>query len=396
MRSKLATLGLALALALLLLVPSAIALRLVADDTQTQPTPVRAGDRKGVGDSEKDSESQRLQGTWKLIGSKFSGNETREGDPQFRAEKWTITKDKIEIETKDYLLEKSVKLSSDGKLKKIELIARGLPTLSCIYRLEDDRMIVATGNAVDSKLPADFSSGKGDTTKHVLIYERVKNEKEKLTDEVKMKRARLRCGASLMRLTAAMHAYVGAHGAFPPSATTDQTGKSLLSWRVALLPYLGEKELYQEFRQDEPWDSDHNRKLLPRMPRIFASVGAAPKVEHGTFFQIFVGEGALFETGKKIGFKDIEDGTSNTLAIVTASEAVPWTKPADLEYSPDKRLPAMAGGMLADGLMSFSLADGSVLVMRNNIDEKVLRALVTRSGGESIDLHKILNDPQNK
>ena len=48
--------------------------------------------------------------------------------------------------------------------------------------------------------------------------------------------------------------------------TMTMSGKPLLSWRVHLLPFLEENELYEQFKLDEPWDSPHNIKLLDQMP----------------------------------------------------------------------------------------------------------------------------------
>jgi hypothetical protein len=47
-------------------------------------------------------------------------------------------------------------------------------------------------------------------------------------------------------------------------------GTPLLSWRVLVLPYLGQEELFAQFRLTEPWDSDHNVRLLDRMPSTYA------------------------------------------------------------------------------------------------------------------------------
>ena len=47
--------------------------------------------------------------------------------------------------------------------------------------------------------------------------------------------------------------------------------ESRLSWRVHLLPYLGEEELYRRFRHAEPWFSDHNSKLIERMPAVYGA-----------------------------------------------------------------------------------------------------------------------------
>ena len=56
-----------------------------------------------------------------------------------------------------------------------------------------------------------------------------------------------------------------------PQAIRGKDGRALLSWRVAILPYLNEEALYREFRLDEPWDSEHNKKLIARMPPTLAS-----------------------------------------------------------------------------------------------------------------------------
>ena len=73
----------------------------------------------------------------------------------------------------------------------------------------------------------------------------------------------------MKQLAMAFHTFADANGSFPAAYTADKDGKKLLSWRVAVLPYLGEKELFEEFHQDEPWDSEHNQKLIERMPEVF-------------------------------------------------------------------------------------------------------------------------------
>src|SRR5262249_55645747 len=67
-----------------------------------------------------------------------------------------------------------------------------------------------------------------------------------------------------------LHMVGSGRGNLPPVAIADRKGKPLLSWRVALLPYLGEWDLYRKFKLDEPWDSPHNKALLPLMPEIYA------------------------------------------------------------------------------------------------------------------------------
>jgi hypothetical protein len=265
--------------------------------------------------------------------------------------------------------------------------------MRAIYRFEEDKLVLAGGNpSWDCNRPKDFPTAKRD--KFVWTMERVPGgippapADAWTTKAARMKRARLRCGGQLERLVRAMHVYHDDHGSFPPSASTDRAGKPLLSWRVALLPHLGEKELYEQFHLNEPWDSLHNRKLLAKIPSAYASVDRPSKVAHGTFYQVFVGEGCLFETGKRVAFQDVTDGTVSTIAVIAAAKAVPWTKPVDLPYAAGRPLLSFTGGMIEDGLISFATADSAVHVIPNafgETKEREFRAAITRNGGELVD-----------
>jgi RNA polymerase sigma-70 factor (ECF subfamily) len=191
---------------------------------------------------------------------------------------------------------------------------------------------------------------------------------------------------SLKQLALAMHDYHDTYKGLPPAAIYSKDGKPLLSWRVALLPFLGEGDLYKEFRLDEPWDSPHNRKLMEKMPKVYAAHGA--KVKPGsTFYRVFTGPGTVFEGAKGARMLDITDGTSNTIMIVEAGQAVPWTRPDELPYAAGKPLPKL-GGQFQDGFY-LALCDGSVRFVRTPINEQTLRALITRNGGEPVDLDKL-------
>ncbi len=88
-----------------------------------------------------------------------------------------------------------------------------------------------------------------------------------------------------------MSNYESANHALPPAAVLGQDGMPLLSWRVLMLPYIEQQELYQRFKLDEPWDSEHNRKLIERMPRIYAPYAKCDAPPHTTFFQVIRGPG---------------------------------------------------------------------------------------------------------
>ena len=70
------------------------------------------------------------------------------------------------------------------------------------------------------------------------------------------------------QMAIAMHIVADATGGFPAQANYDQNGKPLLSWRVHILPYIDQQELYEQFRLDEPWNSSHNKKLIEKIPLV--------------------------------------------------------------------------------------------------------------------------------
>jgi RNA polymerase sigma factor (sigma-70 family) len=189
----------------------------------------------------------------------------------------------------------------------------------------------------------------------------------------------------LKQLGLAMHNFHDAFGQFPPAAVQSKDGKSLLSWRVLVLPYLDQRELFKQFKLNEPWDSPHNKALLPKMPITYRAERGAPREPFTTYYQVFTGPGTIFDRPEGRPVFDITDGTSNTLLIAEGAEAVPWTKPVDLVYDPNKPLPKV-GGVFQNGFHT-TWADGSVHFLKkrwNTEQEKTMRELITRAGGEVI------------
>jgi prepilin-type processing-associated H-X9-DG protein len=195
---------------------------------------------------------------------------------------------------------------------------------------------------------------------------------------------RVQCVNNLKQIALAMHNYHAATNAFPRPAILDEKGKPLLSWRVAILPYIDQKELYDKFKRDEPWDSPHNKSLLKEMPPTYGCPIRTAAEPFTTTYRVLVGQGALFERDQDIGVADVTDGTSNTIMVVEAKEAVPWTKPDDLSFDP-AAVPSLGGaGSSHPGGFNASMADGSVRFFKSTINLNTFRALITRAGGEVI------------
>jgi hypothetical protein len=163
--------------------------------------------------------------------------------------------------------------------------------------------------------------------------------------------------------------------------------RPLLSWRVFLLPFLGQIDLFNEFNLDEPWDGPHNRRLLDRMPYVFRSPTDTSLKPTTTYYQVFVGKGTLFEDRAGLAVTRIPKGADKTLLIVEGGQAVPWTKPQDLEYDPARPLPKL-GGAFGDGCCAV-LLDGKPRWLPRTIDEKALRALISRHQSHTVDLGKL-------
>ena len=184
---------------------------------------------------------------------------------------------------------------------------------------------------------------------------------------------------NLKQIALAWHNYEAANGHLP-SNQTDKKGKALLSWRVQILPYIEEDALYKQFKMDEPWDSENNKKLIDQMPKLFAPVRG--KADAGmTFYQSFTGKNALLKPGQKATFATIPDGTSNTFLAAEAAKPVVWTKPDDLEYD-GKELPKL-GGMF-DGKFHAAFCDGHVVRFRKGVDADILRILIDPADGTVI------------
>jgi prepilin-type processing-associated H-X9-DG protein len=195
---------------------------------------------------------------------------------------------------------------------------------------------------------------------------------------------RARCLSNLRQIALAMHNYHSANGAFPRPAILDEKGKPLLSWRVAILPYVGQQDLYNRFKQDEPWDGPNNKALLKEMPPVFLCPSRTGVEPFTTTYRAFVGNGAMFEKDQDIGVVNVTDGTSNTIMVVEAKQAVPWTKPDDLSFHPVAPPSLRGTGSPHPGGFNAAMADGAVRFIKNTINLDVFRALITRAAGEVI------------
>lgn len=190
---------------------------------------------------------------------------------------------------------------------------------------------------------------------------------------------------NLKQIGLAMHNHLSASKAFPAAFNTGKDGKPLLSWRVMILPYLEENDLFQQFHLDEPWDSEHNKALIEKMPKVYAAPGSKVADEFKTVYLTPRGEKTAFPGEKAVRIREITDGTSKTLMAVEASDdkAVIWTKPDDYEINDKDPTAGLVGLRRGNFLALF--CDGSVQAIPENVAQEAVMALFTRNGGEVVD-----------
>ena len=201
---------------------------------------------------------------------------------------------------------------------------------------------------------------------------------------------------AVRQLILGMLNYESAYRHFPTQFSADKQGKPLLSWRVHILPFLEHNELYQQFKLDEPWDSEHNLALVEKMPKVYWNMsGEALKQNRAgeTIFQVPAGEGLIFNGVAESKFRDLTDGSSNTISLVTMApaHAVPWTKPVDWNVNLDNPLEQLK----AEGrkYVVVSVFDGSSFALPLKMPE-TWRALIGHQDGEVVDVDLLQKDLQ--
>jgi len=202
--------------------------------------------------------------------------------------------------------------------------------------------------------------------------------------KVRMKAAEMSSINNLKQIALACLNYESAYGHYPHDIV-DKAGKPLLSWRVAILPFIEQSNLYNQFKLDEPWDSANNKQWSAVAIKTYMSPNADPMTPPGmTHYKGFAGPGTMFEPGKQIRVADITDGTSNTILVVEAGAPIPWAKPGDIPFDPKKPAPKLALPGV-DGLVNAALCDGSVRTLNmKKLSETTLKNAIIRNDGNPL------------
>lgn len=252
-------------------------------------------------------------------------------------------------------------------------------------------------------LPASLTNPENDdVAMAAAVLFQMKSEYTEFSDEELLSIQRWQSQFRLRQLAYAAHIFHDANKRLPKSQerqvtyTTIEDGETsrrvpvsnlnAYSWRVALLPHLGYQELYDQYRFDQPWNSPANSLLFRQMPEVFRHPADNPESNETRYVGFAGGAGGLGQN-----LEQIADGTANTLLFVESSTPVLWTKPQDIDFDADDPLQPQLDWFLQDEC-HVAFCDASVRAMKtgSGSDRQTIRALITHSGGESVDRKDVL------
>jgi hypothetical protein len=198
---------------------------------------------------------------------------------------------------------------------------------------------------------------------------------------------RTHCLNRLRSIGTALMSYHSQYGSLPPAYIADAFGKPMHSWRVLILPYLDEQQLYDAYDFSEPWDGPNNSRLLSKMPSIYGCPSHAAESQ-GTYtaYAGVFGEHCMFRGADPVGFDDVPDGLGSTLLVgETAGTSIPWTKPVDIDIKVHPLLGDREGfSSEHDRGVNFVWCDVRVTALPKNLSREKLKAFFSRDGGERV------------
>jgi len=207
---------------------------------------------------------------------------------------------------------------------------------------------------------------------------------------------RMQCCNNMKQIALAFRSYHEERGHFPPVYTVDEDGKPLHSWRVLILPYIEQQELYDKIRLDEPWDSEYNQQFHEAVPDIFRCPSnphhkspnhspreSAPYIPSlgGSTYSVVYGAETPFTDSQPTSFKNMQDDASNVIILAERLIPVNWMNPlSDIAFETACKginVDAMGISSCHPGGVSVAFGDGSVRFISNTIDNETLRKMLT-------------------
>ena len=197
---------------------------------------------------------------------------------------------------------------------------------------------------------------------------------------------RMTCSNNIKQILYAFHNYHVAHNHFPPAYSIDESGKPLHSWRVLILPYIEQKDLYEKIRLDEPWDSEYNRQFHSQAPSIFlcpsSNIREVERVPapSASYYSVIDGAEAAFFGSQTRSKSDVKK-PDETIFLVERRIPVNWMDPSrEMTFetaSKGANVDAMGISSYHSGSALAGFGDGRVQTISKSVNSETLRKLLT-------------------
>ena len=200
---------------------------------------------------------------------------------------------------------------------------------------------------------------------------------------------RTQCKNNLQNIATAVFQYRLHYDVFPPPYIADPNGRPMHSWRMLILPFMGEQTLYDRYNLDQPWDGPDNLALAGMIPQIYRCPDDSQGPATETSYLMIVGPGTFSSVTGPRQIDEFPDGPVNTLMLVeTAGSGIGWTQPRDYEVLRSSLgVNDPAGGGISSrhgGGANAAMCEGSVVFLNEWNTAEDVRAMATIAGGEGV------------
>ena len=198
---------------------------------------------------------------------------------------------------------------------------------------------------------------------------------------------------NLKQIGLALHNQHSASGQFSTGvarAQNDFAGRPLrdseltskLSWRVEVLPYLEQGNVFNAMNLGEPWDSAANRRFADTPISQYSD--PETRADPATRWRTFYGRGTPFDPNfpQRLSIIQITDGTSNTIMVAESGEKVTWSRFGEIKFDENNPPAPSTFGRVGKDTFQVLLFDGSVRNVRKTISPQTLTHAITHAGGE--------------
>ncbi|MGE0606998.1 MAG: DUF1559 domain-containing protein [Pirellulales bacterium] len=214
------------------------------------------------------------------------------------------------------------------------------------------------------------------------------------------------CSNNLKYITLALHAYHDDYHVLPPAVVYDSQGKPMHSWRALILPFLGTAPA-GVYDYSQPWNSPASAVMMPSVYRCPSC--NAPANTTSYFYVVGPGRERI-ERGVALDeLVHQMDGTPDTILVVESNTLLAdWREPRDLSMKEALRpvnlpskpcISSLHGTRTLEHVyrgVNVATADAAVHFISDDLDQEMLKAVLTENGGEIIDWSKLRGIPDRR